>query len=211
MSNIEINNNKEERPFEYYLEQYSKINPKEAATRCNITFNEEKQVFNIRMMSKNYLISFPEFSMIDENGVSVDAFPPRILVIRFLTEGKFVPFSGKTLTYRQAPWGEVYHTVFDGRCIKRLAYGFGYKLALFEKTMQELGAEKLTMGDVAYRFEFINNLYVHFILWGADEEFDPTAQILFEDNIPESFTIEDMAVIGDISISTIKAISATIK
>lgn len=45
-----------------------------------------------------------------------------------------------------------------------------------------------------------------FILWAGDEEFPPSAQILFSDNFPLSFEAEDLAVVGDISIGTLKKI-----
>ncbi|MFQ9393460.1 MAG: DUF3786 domain-containing protein [Lachnospiraceae bacterium] len=34
--------------------------------------------------------------------------------------------------------------------------------------------------------------------------FPPSAQILFSDNFPLSFSAEDMAVVGDITIGTMK-------
>ena len=70
--------------------------------------------------------------------------------------------------------------------------------------MEKLGAKKIEMGDMGYQFEFINNLFVSFIIWGGDEEFPPSTQILFEDNFPQAFTAEDIAVVGDISIGILK-------
>lgn len=66
--------------------------------------------------------------------------------------------------------------------------------------MEDMGAERVKMGDCAYRFEFINNLYMTFILWEGDDEFPPSAQILFDNNFPFAFSAEDVAVIGDVSI-----------
>ena len=68
--------------------------------------------------------------------------------------------------------------------------------------MRLLAAEN----DVSYEFEFINDYYVRFILWAGDEEFPPSAQILFSDNFPLSFEAEDLAVVGDIYIGTLKKI-----
>ena len=70
--------------------------------------------------------------------------------------------------------------------------------------MERMGAKKLPMGDASYEFEFINGYFVQFILWAGDDEFPPSAQILFSDNFPLSFSAEDMAVVGDITIGTMK-------
>lgn len=45
-----------------------------------------------------------------------------------------------------------------------------------------------------------------FILWEGDEEFAPTAQILFSDNFPAAFSAEDVAYVGDIVMEYMKAI-----
>ena len=42
------------------------------------------------------------------------------------------------------------------------------------------------------------------MLWAGDEEFPPSSQILFSDNFPLSFEAEDLAVVGDIAIGTLK-------
>ena len=74
--------------------------------------------------------------------------------------------------------------------------------------MERLGARKLPHGDAGYEFEFLNGLYLQFLLWEGDEEFPPSAQILFSDNFPVAFVMgEDMAVVGDVSIGALKALS----
>jgi len=43
------------------------------------------------------------------------------------------------------------------------------------------------------------------LLWEGDDEFPPSSQILFSDNFPVSFAAEDMAVMGDVIIGSLKA------
>ena len=42
-------------------------------------------------------------------------------------------------------------------------------------------------------------------VWAGDDEFPPSAQILYSDNFAEGFTAEDRVVAADILISTIKS------
>ncbi len=44
-------------------------------------------------------------------------------------------------------------------------------------------------------------------LWTGDDEFPPASQILFEDNFPYAYQAEDLAVVGDISITTLKILA----
>ena len=207
--------NKERIPFEHYLSEYQKLDPKEAAERCGVEYDEERQQFHIRLMGYRYLVDFPEFAVHkedeDEEGafLLLDMVPAKIIVLRFLLSAQVVKSSGKYLTYREVPWGEVYFRQFEGRCLMRLKFGFGFKLDKFAEGMEKLpGVKKLSLGDVSYEFEFINGLHVRFILWAGDEEFPPSSQILFEDNFPYAYQAEDLAVVGDISITTLKKLTA---
>ena len=207
----QIDNNKEEKPFEFYLEKYEKLDPKEVSERCNIPYNEETCEFLVRLMGYEYGISFPEFTISpktedpDAYLILMENIPSRTFVMRYLIEGKAVLSTGKYITFREVPtYGELYLQPFTGRCLSRLTYGFGYKLPKFKAAMEKLGATPIKMGDVAYEFELINNYHMRFIFWEADEEFPPSAQILYEDNFLQGFYAEDMVVAGDISITTVK-------
>ena len=105
------------------------------------------------------------------------------------------------------PWGRHYNDVFQGRCVKRLAFTFGFKLDVFAKVMESIGGEKLSVGDAGYEFAFLDNFKLQFIIWEGDEEFPPSAQILFSGNFASAFMGEDMAAVGDISIGTLKTLA----
>ena len=59
--------------------------------------------------------------------------------------------------------------------------------------------------NIAYQLEIFPGYLVQMILWEGDEEFPPSSQILFSDNFPVSFAAEDMAVMGDVIIGSLKA------
>lgn len=130
----------------------------------------------------------------------------KILIIRYLLEAVDSVSSGAYKTYREMPWGEVYLRQFDGRCIKRLAFSYGNRLGRFQEIMERMQAKKIRFGDCSYQVELVKNYYVQYILWEGDDEFPPSSQILFSDNFPTSFSAEDMAVVGDVTIGTMKAI-----
>lgn len=204
--------NKERVPFTHYLEEFAKLDPAAASVRSGIPFNEETGEFTLRMLGKEFLITWPEFSVRrkDEEDAQyaaiLEGVPARIMAIRMIANGVAAQGTGKFLTYREVPWGTVYLQQFTGRCINRLAFSYGNNLDKFREIMERMGAVKLSLGDASYEFEFLNNHFVRFILWAGDDEFPPSAQILFSDNFPLSFSAEDMAVMGDITIGTMKKI-----
>ena len=205
--------NKERIPLEHYREEYRKLDPEEAALRCGVAYDPKNRQFHIRLLGYSYLVDFPEFDVHKEEEGQEGVFlllsqaAAKIIVLRFLISGQMVKSAGKYLTYREVPWGEVYFRQFEGRCLARLKFGFGFKIDAFCAAMEKMGAEKISMGDAAYEFEFINGLHVRFILWEGDDEFPPSSQILFEDNFPYAYQAEDLAVVGDLSISTLKGLA----
>lgn len=216
MTAMELNyekDSKERIPYEHYMELYQQADPEEISTRCGIPYDKERQEFLLRLMGVTYHISFPGYEVIHEPEEQIGYYPletavnARILVLRYLVEGHMAPSTGKFLTYREVPWGNVYLKQFQGRCLMRLAFGYGNCLEKFQEIMERIGAEKLDHGDASYEFEFINGLKLQFILWAGDDEFPPSSQILFSDNFPVAFKAEDMAVVGDVSISMMKALS----
>lgn len=208
---MEIENHKEEVPFEHYLEKYQSLDPVEAAQRLNIMYDEKNQKFSFRFLGHAYEAVYPEFQIIaldeeEKDGVLMTSIPAKTFILRYLLEGQYVQSSGKFMTFREVPtYGELYIQPFTGRCIKRLTYGFGFKLKDFAEGMEKIpGAEKISMGDVAYEFELINGYRMRFIFWAGDEEFPPSAQILYSDNFQFGFHAEDMVVAGDLSITALK-------
>lgn len=201
---------KERVPYEHYMTLFQEADPVEISNRTEIPYDEETKCFTITLMNSVYYITWPDFIVThkaDDMGYYPleDMHAAKILMMRYLLEGSKVPTAGKFYTYRELPWGDVYQKQFQGRCIMRLAFGFGYKLNKFAEALEKLGAKKLTDGDCSYELEFMDGMYVRYILWAPDDEFPPSSQILFSDNFTAaSFAAEDLAVIGDITIGTFK-------
>ena len=201
---------KERMPWEHYMEEYSAADPSEIAGRLSIPYDEEKKTFTLQFLGTEYQITWPDFTVThteDQKGFYPleEMIYARILTIRFLLHGASSAGTGKFKTYREMPWGEVYLRQFDGRCIKRLAFSYGSRLGVFRKIMEHIGALPVSHGDAAYEVEIYPGYQVQMILWEGDEEFPPSSQILFSDNFPVSFAAEDMAVMGDVIIGSLKA------
>ena len=174
---------KERMPWEHYTEEFAKADPAEIAGRLSLPHEEDDAGF--------YPLEEMHYA--------------KILAIRFLLNGNVSQGSGRFKTYREMPWGEVYLRQFDGRCIKRLAFTYGNRLKDFKEIMEHIHAVPVDHGDIAYQVEIFPGYVVQMILWEGDDEFPPSSQILFSDNFPVSFAAEDMAVMGDVIIGSLKA------
>lgn len=198
---MEVVNNKEGRPLEYYLEKYRSLDPREIAARCNLPLEDD--VLAVTLLGERFTLSHPDFTAV---GPSPLTNPERILLLRYLVDGRAAMPGGRYLTYREFPWGEVYLRQFTGRCVTRFAFSYGGKPELLNRIMGKLPARPLSRSDCGWEVELMPHLAIQFLLWLGDEEFPPSAQILFSDNFRYAFTAEDLANAGDIVLNRMKRI-----
>lgn len=204
MNKTPIPNNQTEVPLEHYRGLFRQLDPQEAADRCGMDFDAAAGVFRTLFLAREIEISWPELRVTNaKTGRGLSGYE-EILLARFLTGGRLTGSDGSFLAYAEMPWGEVYARNFNGRCILRLAHGFGRSLPRFAAACEALGGTQVKAGDKAYDLTFLPGLTVRLILWEADEEFPPSSQILFSSNFPQAFDAEDMAVAGDILIDLLK-------
>lgn len=199
---MEITNNKTGVPLEHYRSVYRSLDPAAVSARTGSGF--DGTCFSLTLLGRAVKVSFPEGKVEYTNdGASLDDVSS-ILLIRYLIEGARAAPRAKFMAYAEMPWGEAYLAPFTGRCIKRLAFGFGFDLKKFADRCEALGGVKAEGGDAAYDIPFLENLTLRLILWAGDDEFSPSAQILFSDNFQFAFTAEDLAYVGDVVINALK-------
>ena len=197
-----MENQKEEVPFAHYEALFRVLNPEEVQKRLK-TVKWDGEKFYVTLFSREYAISHPDYGICCLYGE-----PPRTVqtfLLRYLLEGRDIPWLGGWKTFRELPWGEMYVKPFTGRALSRAAFAFGTRLEDFRAACEKLGAVKVERGDAGYQFDFIGNYKMQILVWEGDEEFPPNAQILYSDNFAEGFTAEDRVVAADILIAVIKS------
>jgi len=194
--------------YDIHLEKYSQLDPEETTKRTGIEFDTEQSRFKLETLGHHLYAEWPNFKLTPKDKETCPKalydFGMQVLVMRVLYLGVAAPASGNFKAYRELPWGDVYDANFNGRCIKRFAFGFGFKPEKFAEAAEKLSGKKIDGGDIAYEFSFLGGIASRFILWKPDEEFPPSAQILFSDNSVLMYNAEDLAAVGDVIISALK-------
>ena len=198
---MEIQNNKEQVPFSYYAELYSKADTAEIADRLGI--HAENGVFSVTLMGRTYTVA--ENAEIADLQGNAPALPVQTFLLRYLLEGKNLPALGGWKTFREMPWGELYIKPYTGRVLTRAAFTFGTRVEAFRKAAEKMGAQSVAHGDAGFEFALIGDYKIRLLIWAGDEEFPPSAQVLYSDNFEEGFAPEDRVVAGDILITAIRA------
>jgi len=199
---MEIKDNKNGIPIEHYASVFAEANPETLSDTSGIEYSDG--VFRVSLMGRTVCVSWPDMSATYADNNQPAKANVRILCARRILAGKPEAAAGQMLSYVEMPWGNVYQKQFDGRCIKRLAFGFGNNQVLFQEACETLRGVPAKGGDIAYDIPFMKDLTVRMIVWEGDDEFPPSAQFLFSDNFPSVFSAEDIAVTGDIILDAMK-------
>ena len=200
---MQIENHKEEVPFAHYEEAFRGLDATEAAGRTGVRWDGKE--FYVNLLGRDFAISHPDYAIRVLDDGPVPPLPTQTFLLRWLLEGKNIPWTGGWKTFREMPWGEMYIQPYTGRVLTRAAYTFSFKLAAFSAACEKLGGSKLPHSDAGYQLELLPGFHIQILIWQGDDEFPPNAQVIYSDNFAEAFAAEDRVVAGDILISTIKA------
>ena len=199
---MQIENNKEEVPFSHYEGLFRSLDPQAAVTRTGVKWDGKE--FYVNLLGREFAISHPDYAIRALDEGAIPPLPTQTFLLRYLLEGKEMPWCGQWKTFREMPWGEMYIKPYTGRVLTRAAFTFGTRVAAFKAACEKMGAEAVGHGDAGYLFRLIGGYQMQILVWEGDEEFPPNAQILYSDNFAEGFAAEDRVVAGDILISVIK-------
>ena len=191
-------NQKENVPFTHYVQLFREQNLTADPHRLPETRFDGRN-FHVQLMHRCYMVSYPEYAIWPEPSRTAQTF-----ILRYLLESKNIPWLGKWKTFREMPWGETYVKAFTGRALGRAAFTFGTRLDAFRAACEKMGGLPVSHGDAGFEFDLIGNYKMRIFVWAGDEEFPPSAQILYSDNFAEGFTAEDRAVAADLLIGAIK-------
>ena len=200
---MQIENHKEEVPFSYYEERFRSLDPKEAEQRTGVHWDGKE--FYVTLLDREYAISHPDYAIRATDSGALPPLPTQTFLLRYLLESKAVAWSGQWKTFREMPWGEMYIKPYTGRVLTRAAFTFGTRLAAFSAAAEKMEATAVSHGDAGWQFDLIGDYKMQILIWEGDEEFPPSAQVLYSDNFAHGFAAEDRVVAGDILISIIKA------
>ena len=201
---MQVENHKEEVPFSFYEEKFRALQPENVLERLSGVAWDGKK-FTLTLLGRAFAISHPDYAIRALDGGALPPLPTQTFLLRYLLESRDVAWKGEWKTFREMPWGEMYITPYTGRVLTRAAFTLGTRIGKFRAVAEKMGAEPVPHGDAGFRFTLVGGYQMQILVWEGDEEFPPSAQVLYSDNFAEGFAAEDRVVAGDILISTLKA------
>jgi hypothetical protein len=158
--------------------------------------NEEK--ITLTFFSEPYHISFPQVEFYSPSKKTV-SLVTRILLLHYLIRADGSPMAGKWVGYKDIPGGLLYASVFARRVTDPLVRRFGRSAKWLKETGIQLRGETAGVGDASFILKVFPFIPVQYVLWEGDDEFNPTAQLLFDASVDHYLSLEDIVVLGQIT------------
>ncbi len=118
----------------------------------------------------------------------------KILILHYITQAKDAPATGKQVTFRDLPGGMVYYPTFIKRTLKPLSDFFGNNPELLLKAGRLIGAREGATGDASLFIDVFAKTCITLILWQGDDELGSEVNLLFDANITDYLTSEDVTI-----------------
>jgi len=146
----------------------------------------------VEYLNQRYLVTFPdgEISLYDDD--KEVPLKDKILILHYLTSTKGTPASNRLITFKQLPGCASYFPVFSQVTIMPLLNHFGKEPELLMASVTKLGGRKAGYGDVSVTINAFPRVPVTIALWRGDDEFPPRGSIIFDSNISDYLSAEDI-------------------
>jgi len=164
--------------------------------------------FRVSFLNRVYHIGFPEFDFEDE--VESEAEIPiqeQILILHYMQSPVPSLATDSWVSYREIPGASFYYSAFVKRAIDPLKKVFGQNVDDLLRAGEILGGKTIDTGDVGYEFRLFPNIRLRLILWAGDDEFPAEANIVFDENIKEILSPEDIAWLAGMLVYRLIALS----
>jgi hypothetical protein len=132
--------------------------------------------------------------LVEEDGTEAPL-RDKILILHYFVGAKGTPATGKLIAYKQLPGGVSYFPAFSQRAIAPLVKNFGSNPELLMKAAVKLGGHEAEHGDISVTVNAFPHVPITLVLWRGDEEVTPNGNILFDANICDYLSSEDVTVL----------------
>ena len=168
----------------------------------------DADTFRVPFLDRIYRVGFPRFEFEDMTEVEKEIpLQEQVLILHYMSAGEVPGLTGHWVSYREIPGATFYFGAFLKRAVEPLKKVFGQNLSDFCRAAGKLDTRKIDSGDAAFEIRVLPAVPLQLILWKADEEFPAEASILFDSNIGQILSPEDIAWLAGMVVYRLMALA----
>lgn len=188
--------------LELAIQEFKNINLKDLYVRSGATINNKK--IQVKYLNQEYLIGLPNLEITYLNKKGDVSSREKVIILHYLTKSKGTPSSGKLIDFRQIPGGNIYYPVFKNRVHRPFLKTFGGRDTFLLEAYSPLGGRKTNFSDLSVKIPVFPKVTIIFILYKGDREFPPACKVLFDSNICDYLSTEDIVVVCEDTVKALK-------
>lgn len=161
------------------------MNPGDVCRRACLTFDETSVLYTLKSYGIDFYIS-PGEKRISGSGAGSSVLLNRLgyffnlSVPWYLVSAKEIPLTGRLIKPLNLKGGQLFFRGTHMLPLDKLAEKHSGNTAGFIERGKEFGAHETGYGDASFRLFPLPRVPVELILWAADDEFPPRAELLFD-------------------------------
>jgi hypothetical protein len=184
-----------ELPYKLVCEQLAKISDVEEQCRKSGARYIDPNNLVIDYLNQPYHVILPDVEISLGDSRAEVPLRDKILILHYFTLAKGTPATDIVITYKQLPGGVSYFPAFSKRAIAPFVKHFGNNPELLIKAAAKSGGCEADHGDVSVTINAFKHVPITLVLWKGDEELAPNGNILFDTNISDYLSTEDVTVL----------------
>ena len=174
-------------------ESLKKIETEEIAQRGGYQLSEGPAMI-VPFLDRKYRIDGETYEFTDIDDESKDVpIQEQVLILHYLDGELFPQPSGKWVAYREIPGATFYDSSFLKRAVVPVKSVFGKNVEGFKKAAGVLKGAPQDIGDACFDFRPFPKIPMRVTLYEGDDEFEPEANIVFDETIGKMLSAEDIA------------------
>lgn len=192
--------------YEYAVKDFKSKPAAIMAANSGCEYDEKNNLIYVEYLTEGYQVTYPtgEVSYANKEG-EVDL-KVKVFLLHYLFGASGEPLTGKKISFKEVPGGEIYIGPFNKRALFPFIGMFGENAEAFKRVAEKLGATAEKMGDLSFSIPVLSKVPVTFVLWLGDDEFPANGTVLFDSSAISYLPTEDFAVIAQFTVFKMKAL-----
>ena len=171
------------------IEQQCRKSGAQYSTKGSLT------IITLEYLNEPHQISFTDDGISLTHNTDEVPIRDKLLILHYLSQARGTALTNKVTTFREISEGLNYFPTFSKRVIKPLVDYFGKESGLLILAAETMGGYAVDYGDVSVSINAFPHLPITLVIWHENEEFPPTANVLFNSTVSDFLPAYDITVL----------------
>jgi hypothetical protein len=182
--------------FKLASEKLARLTPDELCRRSGARPLDQNSIM-LHYLNHPYQVAISSGDMSRMDAEENIPIKDRILILHYLTQATGAPFANQLIAYSQIQGGNFYCPAFQQRTLDPILKCFGARPELLVDLAKRFGGQRAGYGDVSVSVDAFPFVRVVIVLWRGDDEVPTGGNILFDKNITDYLSTEDIVVLSE--------------